>query len=152
MSGRKAPEIHYVRAADIDLAHYVSLHRDIKLSNLVFIDHGGREFLVEGYLEQEVLLRPHQEQSQRQGQVLVKKDPDSRRSLMLDLLMPMRAAQDVQANLEELMPIWIKAHGQRRANSVRFAQLVRIIIGHHCAPLLAFAERLLKIVYRTPSD
>ncbi|HEX8365700.1 MAG TPA: hypothetical protein VF603_10515 [Allosphingosinicella sp.] len=69
-----------------------------------------------------------------------------RRSFLLDLLLPMKLARDVQANLDEVTPIWVKAHGRRRAAVIRAAQIGRIIAGHHLRPLVRFFERVLKIL------
>jgi len=69
-----------------------------------------------------------------------------RRSLLLDLFMPIKKAKDAQANLEEVTPYWIAEHGRRWARVIRLVQIVRIIAGHHLGPLVAFVERVIKIV------
>lgn len=69
-----------------------------------------------------------------------------RRSLALDLLLPMNVANDVQASLQELMPIWIDAHGKKRAGWIYRIQVLRVIFGHHASPAIGFFERVLKIV------
>ncbi|MBA2935316.1 hypothetical protein HZF05_14605 [Sphingomonas sp. CGMCC 1.13654] len=68
------------------------------------------------------------------------------RSYIVDYLLPPDIAQDVQANMEEVMPIWIAAHGPQRANRIRRAQVFRIVVGHYATPIVAFSERVLAIV------
>lgn len=70
----------------------------------------------------------------------------ARRSFLLDLLLPIKIAKDAQANLEEVTPLWLKAHGRRRAAFIRLTQIVMIIGGHWLHPALRFFERMLKIM------
>ncbi|MEA3014198.1 MAG: hypothetical protein QOD42_2743 [Sphingomonadales bacterium] len=63
------------------------------------------------------------------------------RSFLLDLLLPMAIAKDVQANLNEVMPVWLEQHGQRKARFIRAVQIGRIIIGHWSRPLVKMARR-----------
>lgn len=53
-----------------------------------------------------------------------------RRSYVVDLLLPMSIQTDVQANLEELMPLWIAAHGEKKARRIRRVQICYVVAGH----------------------
>jgi hypothetical protein len=72
--------------------------------------------------------------------------PKYRPSLLLDMLVPIAGSQDMQANLEELFPVWIERHGVQRARWIQRAQVAQLIGGNWWENILSSAERLLKIV------
>ncbi len=67
-------------------------------------------------------------------------------SLFLDLLVPAAQAQDMHANLEDLVPVWIERHGPHKAIWVQRLETARLIIGCWWQPVWTLVDRLLKIV------
>ena len=68
------------------------------------------------------------------------------RSFCADLLLPIAVAKDLQASLEDVMPIWIREWGLPRARIIRACQVGRVIIGHHLAPMLNLTAKVWKMV------
>lgn len=69
-------------------------------------------------------------------------DENSWRSSVIDALLPFNMQKDVYANFDDLMPLWVTAHGARRARRIRRAQVARIVVGHYGTVLL---EALIKV-------
>ncbi|WP_030540542.1 hypothetical protein [Sphingobium sp. DC-2] len=68
-----------------------------------------------------------------------------RPSLLLDMLVPAERAQDMQANLAELFPLWVERHGQLKANMICRFQVILMIGGTWWEKVLTTCERLLKV-------
>jgi hypothetical protein len=66
-------------------------------------------------------------------------------SLLIDLLVPATAAEDMHANLEEMHIFWVDRHGVRKARWVRRAQIALMISGLWLNRLIGLTERLLKV-------
>jgi len=62
------------------------------------------------------------------------------------LLVPPKLAQDMQANLHEVLPIWENAYGQRKARWAYRTEVFRLVIGHWGNNILKLAERVMKML------
>jgi hypothetical protein len=69
-----------------------------------------------------------------------------KRSYFVDLLMPMSIHNDVQLNLAEMMPIWISAHGRKRAEWIRRTQIFLIVVGHYRTAIARMLGRVLRLL------
>jgi hypothetical protein len=72
-------------------------------------------------------------------------DRSVKRSFMLDLCLPPATAEDAQLNLNDVYPVWVLAHGPRRAKLIRRVQILRLIIGHHWSYVRGGLDRILKL-------
>lgn len=68
------------------------------------------------------------------------------RSFFVDLLLPVAIAKDIQANLEEALPLWIAAHGLRRANWIKRSQEIQLIVGHWFSPVKLAFETVVRLI------
>ena len=68
------------------------------------------------------------------------------RLFILDLLLPADIAPDVHQNLCDLYPMWLTAHGKKRADIIYNAQVARIIFGCFCNCSLRSVERVLQSI------
>jgi hypothetical protein len=70
----------------------------------------------------------------------------SRRPYWADLLLPAKLQRDVHHNLDDMMPIWINAHGLRRARKIRRWQLLMMIMGHYSTIVWKAIVKVLEVV------
>ena len=84
------------------------------------------------------------EESQDSASVMAERTHDATvsASLLIDLFVPPDLARDMQANLEELYPIWIDRHGERNARRVHLTQCIRMVGGHMFNGVIGLFERV----------
>jgi hypothetical protein len=61
------------------------------------------------------------------------------------MMVPFDRAQDMQANLSDVYPLWVSRHGHSRAEMIRICQVAWLIGGMWWEKLLSSGERLLNI-------
>jgi hypothetical protein len=71
-------------------------------------------------------------------------------SFLLDLLVDVKTAQDMHANLSEVYPFWIKRHGSKRAAWICRVQTIALIFGYVGSNTLSIAERFVKLLKIAP--
>ena len=78
--------------------------------------------------------------------------PPAPRSYWVDRLLPISEAEDLYANIDEVMPKWLAAHGERRAWKIRSSQLRHAVVGYYFNKGLSLVERVKKIFWSSPSS
>lgn len=69
-----------------------------------------------------------------------------RRSFLADFLLPVKISNDLHANLDEAMPLWIAAHGERRALWIRRSQQAQTIAKYWMTPLRNLFQAVFKLI------
>ncbi|KRB88178.1 hypothetical protein ASE22_22305 [Sphingomonas sp. Root720] len=70
----------------------------------------------------------------------------NRRSFMVDLLLSTKKSRDFHANLDEIAPIWKRAHGRRKAEWLRRREIVVAVLLHLMTPVLVLWEQVRKFI------
>lgn len=70
----------------------------------------------------------------------------ARRSFIADMLLPVKRSNDLHANLDEVEPLWVAAHGIRRARWIRRSQELQAIAKYWVSPLKDAFQAVLKII------
>lgn len=68
------------------------------------------------------------------------------RSFMLDLLLPARLAKDAQANLHDILPIWVEEYGWSLAKLLYHKEVVGIVWGHWGGRIMSLGKTVLRMV------
>lgn len=68
------------------------------------------------------------------------------RSFLADVLLPVKLSNDLHANLDEAMPLWIAAHGERRALWIRRSQEAQTIAKYWMTPLRNLFQAVFKLI------
>lgn len=69
-----------------------------------------------------------------------------RRSFVADLLLPIKLSSDLHANLDEVEPLWIAAHGMTRARWIRRSQEFQAIAKYWASPVRQAFQAVLKVI------
>ena len=73
-------------------------------------------------------------------------DHAKRRSFVADLLLPIKLSSDLHANLDEVEPLWMTAHGIRRARWIRRSQEFQAIAKYWASPVRQAFQAVLKVI------
>lgn len=68
------------------------------------------------------------------------------RSFPIDMLLPIDRSNDLHANLDEVEPLWVAAHGIKRARWIRRSQELQAIAKYWASPLKDAFKAVLKVI------